>query len=86
MGTTTSKSMGKWPWLSSVKNDPYSGYCKLCYKTFWIDGCGASQVKYMNQVYYIQVETKQIKEHLLMIEVLCKSVKVKNNIQRKIKL
>ena len=35
----------KSPWLSSVKNDPFSGYCKLCYKTFKIDGGGASQVK-----------------------------------------
>ena len=31
----------------------------------------------MNQVYYMQVETKQTKEHLLMIEVLCQSVKIK---------
>ena len=47
MGKTTyQKAWGKkWLWLSSVKNDPYSGYCKLCYKTFNIDGSGASQVK-----------------------------------------
>ena len=35
----------KLPWLSSVKNNPFSGYCKLCYKTFKIDGGGALQVK-----------------------------------------
>ena len=47
MGKTTyQKAWGeKWPWLSSVKNDPDCGYCKLCYKTFKIDGSGASQVK-----------------------------------------
>ena len=32
-------------WFTSVKNDKYSGCCKLCLKTFGIDGSGIPQVK-----------------------------------------
>ena len=31
--------------IISKKNDPCSGYCKLCCKTFKIDPSGSSQVK-----------------------------------------
>ena len=33
------------PWLTAVVKDVYKAYCKLCNKTFQIDGSGLSQVK-----------------------------------------
>ena len=79
MGKTTYQKAWeeKWSWLTSVKNDPYSGYCKLYYKTFKIDGRGASQVKEHESSILHTSRNKTNQMHLLMIEVLCQSVKIK---------
>ena len=41
--------LSKWEkhyqWPIPWENDKYNGYCKLCLKTFRIDGSGISQVK-----------------------------------------
>ena len=72
MGKTSHKSPWgtSYKWLTSVKNDAYSGYCKICKKAFRIDGSGQSQVQAHargNKHLALDPETKDKSQRTLVV-------------------
>lgn len=46
--------LAEFPWLEAVPNDRYSAKCKICVKTFKIDGSGRSQVASHQKCHSVQ--------------------------------
>ena len=72
MGKTSYKSSweASYKWFTSVKNDVYSGYCKICKKAFRTDGSGWSQVQAHargNKHLALDPETKDKSQRTLVV-------------------